>query len=566
MAFTFWFMARLIPKINPDEIENSGERMLAKSLISQLGAEVEVYHSFRWLAENERGTLDEGECDFVVLDPANGMLFIEVKGGTLRYNEKQDSWERILSNGRIRKLSKSPFDQCSRNMFKLLDRIEKERPFIGRGKLPFTFGYAVAFPHSRYEGTLPMGTHRDLVLDDSKCEDLKRSIQAVYDRWRKFPHPPLGTPEMDGVRTALFPKFGILPVLWRQVEDQEERLRRLTDMQRQLLDFMAERKLAAICGVAGSGKTILAMAKAQELARSGMRTLFLCFNKPLKDWIKRVMQDDADDNLMVSNYHGLALHLCMKAEIEFWNDEEGETPASFWSEEVPDRLMNAMSLLGEEDKFDAIIVDEGQDFRELWWTSMDSLFRDPKNKGCYFVFYDPKQNVFATSASLPSELGEPFNLPVNCRNTVKIAEHCAGLIGIEPSVRDGAPAGDEPEILQSSDFKEAFRLAAKKVNEWCQSGKGGLKLSQVAVLAPGSEKDLCPEKFGSVPRTTKFDDWRKDEGVLFSSAKRFKGLEADAVVILCHPPEEHDDLMEQYVARSRAKHVLVVIEVEKADD
>ena len=79
-------MARLIPKINPDEIENSGERMLAKSLISQLGAEVEVYHSFRWLAENERGTLDEGECDFVILDPANGMLFIEVKGGTLRYN------------------------------------------------------------------------------------------------------------------------------------------------------------------------------------------------------------------------------------------------------------------------------------------------------------------------------------------------------------------------------------------------------------------------------------------------------------------------------------------------
>ena len=73
MAFTFWFMARLIPKINPDEIENSGERMLAKSLISQLGAEVEVYHSFRWLAGEP---LDEGECDFVVF-PAN-MLFIEV--------------------------------------------------------------------------------------------------------------------------------------------------------------------------------------------------------------------------------------------------------------------------------------------------------------------------------------------------------------------------------------------------------------------------------------------------------------------------------------------------------
>ena len=62
-------MARLIPKINPDEIENNGERQLAKSLISQLAGNVEVYHSFRWLAETDRGTLQEGECDFVVLDP-----------------------------------------------------------------------------------------------------------------------------------------------------------------------------------------------------------------------------------------------------------------------------------------------------------------------------------------------------------------------------------------------------------------------------------------------------------------------------------------------------------------
>ena len=92
-----------------------------------------------------------------------------------------------------------------------------------------------------------------------------------------------------------------------------------------------------------------------------------------------------------------------------------------------------------------------------------------------------------------------------------------------------------------------------------------MKPSQVAVLAPGSQKENCPEKFGSVPMTTKFDEWRKDEGALLSSAKRFKGLEADAVVILCVPSEEPDDLMEQYVARSRAKHVLVVIEVEEAE-
>ena len=50
-------MARLIPKINPDEIKNSGERQLVRSLISQLGADVEVYDSLRWLAKTVYGTL-----------------------------------------------------------------------------------------------------------------------------------------------------------------------------------------------------------------------------------------------------------------------------------------------------------------------------------------------------------------------------------------------------------------------------------------------------------------------------------------------------------------------------
>ena len=76
-----------------------------------------------WLAESQKGTLHEGECDFVVLDPSNGLLFIEVKGGTLRYVQEKDGWERLLEDGRKHILKKSPFDQCSRNMFTLLDPI-----------------------------------------------------------------------------------------------------------------------------------------------------------------------------------------------------------------------------------------------------------------------------------------------------------------------------------------------------------------------------------------------------------------------------------------------------------
>ena len=65
-----------------------------------------------------------------------------------------------------------------------------------------------------------------------------------------------------------------------------------------------------------------------------------------------------------------------------------------------------------------------------------------------------------------------------------------------------------------------------------------------------------------MPTTTDFDEWRANKGVLISTWGRFKGLEADAVVIL-EPQSsaiEIDD-SSRYVARSRAKHLLLIIEV-----
>ena len=96
-----------------------------------------------------------------------------------------------------------------------------------------------------------------------------------------------------------------VPVIWRKVEDQEERLRRLTTEQQRLLDFLGSHTKAAIRGIAGSGKTILALAKAQETARRGLRTLFLCYNQPLKEWLRQAIPETFGDNLVIDNYHGM---------------------------------------------------------------------------------------------------------------------------------------------------------------------------------------------------------------------------------------------------------------------
>lgn len=549
-------MARLIPVINPSEIKNSGERRIAEALISQLPARVDVFHSFRWLT-TKRSHLLEGECDFMILDPNEGLLFIEVKGGSLRFDSTTLTWIREHPDGRRETLKKNPFDQAAASMHVLLERIRQERPFAGNTELPFTFGYAVAFPDAFVRGQLPPNITSDLILDADKCNDLRDGILKVFSRWRRSAHPPLNGVQKEGVCSALFPCYGILPVLWRRVEDQEERLKRLTAEQQTLLDFMSAQQLASIRGVAGSGKTILAVAKAQAMARQGLRTLLLCYNGPLRDWLEQAIPESLQSLLVVQTFHGLVTDFCKKGQIEFSPFRKPSGNRDMWKDVAPERLIDACALLGPEQKFQAIVVDEGQDFHDLWWTALDSVFEDPARKACYYVFFDPKQNLFVEHPCIPAELGAPFVLPVNCRNTARIAEHCAALVQEPNRVRGDAPIGEEPEVIPVQNLKSAWVQAGKKVRSWCLDGSGGLRRSQVAVLTSGAIENTWPKDLQEMKVTQDFDQWRKDAGVLIASWGRFKGLEADAIVIIETPDDDHQAHL--YVARSRAKHLLTII-------
>ncbi len=555
-------MARLFPKIDPSEIENPGERKVAEALVGQLPSRVEIFHSFHWMGDGRKGTVVEGECDFVVLDPENGLLFVEVKGGALDFDPERMVWTRTTPRGEKRLLGKDPFEQVRKSMHEIIDRVASVMKGPKKAP-PFTYGFAVAFPDCSYKGSLPASIVPDQLLDAAKCESMSDSVERVFGRFRLSQHGSLSSQDIQSIHDALFPRYAIVPVIWRKVEDQEARLHRLTNEQQRLLDFLGDHTLAAIKGVAGSGKTILAIAKAQESSRKGLRTLFLCYNRPLKDWVLQMLPENLGDILVIDTYHGLVADFCWQAKLPF-RAVEGEAGADFWRDLAPEKLIEACSLLGEAYKFDAVIIDEGQDFHDLWWTSLEDVFRNPSKKACYYVFFDPNQNIYVNTPSIPGELGAPFQLPVNCRNTVRIAEHCANLVNQTNKVKDGAPIGDTPTLLSAPTMRDAFQLAGKTVREWCMPGAGGLKTSQVAVLVPsGSDKEWSLI-FKTVTATSDFEKWRQDKGVLISPWRRFKGLEADAIVIV-EDTSRRSDLIERanrYVARSRAKHLLVVIEVE----
>ncbi len=553
-------MAQLIPTISTDEIKNYGERLFAESLLKQVPARVQVFHSINWLADNREGTVREGESDFVILDPDRGILFVEVKGGTIRCRPDSFEWVRVLDNG-VQEKIKSPFVQARASMHTLTNKM-KTHPLFRSG-IPFTYGYAAAFPGCRCDGTLPADIRPELIFDADRCQSLQASLKEAFDLNEHVGHERMNASHVKAVHEVLYPNFGVTPVLWRQVQDQEAKLRRLTEEQAIILKLLKYQSKAVIQGVAGSGKTILALAKAQEMARDGAKTLFVCYNKQLKQWLDTTAEK-INDNLVFSTFHELAFSFAKKAGIRLHQlkDEEDE---AFWNNRVPDVMMQAASMLGEEDKYDAIIVDEGQDFHDLWWLCIDGVFSDPANKKCYYIFYDPLQNIYVSAPTLPSEMGAPFELHANCRNTVKIAQHCEAFVNRPITVKGNAPVGEDPEVLQAQTVEQAFRLAEKKVRELCFDNQGGLERRQIAVLADGSTKSRWPRKIAGFDTTEFLPTWTNNKAILMETWARFKGLEADAIILIdTDKTDTPKTRANRYVSRSRAKHLLTIIEVENA--
>jgi superfamily I DNA and RNA helicase len=346
-------------------------------------------------------------------------------------------------------------------------------------------------------------------------------------------------------------------VLFRRIEEQEERLFRLTEEQMRVLDMLQKHKRAVIEGVAGSGKTMLAKAQAQRFADQGLKTLLVCYNRVLAEWLKESFPEEYNGKITVSNFHRLCHEYCKDAGIEFISGSDiGD---EFWRDRAPELLMQAIEQ--SELRFDAIVVDEGQDFFPNWWIPLEMI--SSEEEGPLYLFYDPAQNLFVgDKLSIPS-LGTPITLPTNCRNTSRIAKTCSQIRGVEIPVRYDAPEGDETIVQVAKKADQQVKICEQIVGEWV--GKGKLKPSQIAIQSPHSWKNSSfadVKKIRDIPLTDSLDKWKAAEGLLFKTIRSFKGLEADAVVVIDVPRTDimpHFKSADLYVACSRAKHLLAVL-------
>ncbi len=548
-------MARMVPfPMLPTE--SAAERRLYEAFLERLPDEYVVYHSVDWVlaAEDAGGAPVQGECDFLISHPVDGILVLEVKGGRIGYDPATRRWTTTGHQG-THALDEDPFHQARDEMTSLLD-ILRAQPGFERWRP--SYGYAVAFPDGTYRHDAHPGAPASIVVDHDDLGRLPERIREIMRGWRR-PGRTFGAEGMEALALALALALGrrveIRTSLATEFAEEDRRIVELTDEQQYVLSFLTHLRRAAVVGPAGCGKTLLAVQTARRLAGQGRPTLLTCFNRRLAtDLVQRTR---GTAHLDVAHFHGLCVRLAREAGLEV-PAPPGPLPdgSPYFEEILPGLLAQAAARLGP--RYHAMVVDEAQDLHEAWWPPLLALLERPE-EGPLYVFADDHQNLYGGRLPLGPE--DPrLPLPHNLRNTRSIHEFVAIFYQGKTRARSRGPEGRPVEVLGYRDEDDLVRLLALVVRNLLDEG---VRLDDIVLLTPARTAKSPLRSRGRVDGIELSE--RPEPGkLLASTVHAFKGLERP-VVILAEVEDHHqeDFATYLYVGGSRARNHLVVLAAEQ---
>lgn len=530
---------------------SAAERRLYEAFLEQLGPEYVVYHSVDWVLAAPRpgaGPI-QGEADFILAHPLDGLLVLEVKGGRLRYDPEGRRWLQAGRHGE-HVLDEDPFHQARGEMHSLVD-ILKAQPGWDRWRP--SYGYGVAFPDGAYEADAHPGAPAAVTIDRHDLDRLPQRVKEIMRHWRSGART-FGAEGMEALDRALGFRVEIRTPLKLEFDEEDRTIVELTQDQSYALANLSHLRRAAVVGPAGSGKTVLAVHIAERLAARGRPTLLTCFNRRLAGELSRQAGDTP--HLEVAHFHGLCSRLAREAGLTVPNvpsDDEGSR--DHFERVLPDLLAQAAGILGP--RYHAMVVDEAQDFRESWWPALLRLHEDPDH-GLLFVFADDNQNLYG--GTLPIRSDEPtWPLRANLRNTRSVHDFVSVFYrGKEPPLGKG-PLGHPVEILGYRDEEELAHLLLVVLRNLAEES---VPLEDVVLLTPAGSSRSALQQRGRVDGIP-FAGEPAPGALLVSSIHAFKGLERQ-VVILAEIEDKHRDELGSYlyVGGSRARNHLIVLAAE----
>ncbi|MET3859729.1 hypothetical protein ABIE38_000626 [Dietzia sp. 2505] len=190
-----------------------------------------------------------------------------------------------------------------------------------------------------------------------------------------------------------------------------------------------------IRGGAGSGKTYLALEQARRLSRAGQRVALICYSHGLAGYLRRVTSGwkRREQPAYVREFHALGVEWGAPAGPD--ERVRSEATVRWWEEELPRLMAELADDLPDGRRFDAVIVDEAQDFADSWWRPVIGVLRD-RELGRLMIVGDDGQSMFRRTGRPPVDL-VPLVLDHNLRNTRQIARAYLPLVGQRMELRGG---------------------------------------------------------------------------------------------------------------------------------
>ena len=528
-------MPRLLPP-DPEFRDDVGaERALWESLRDGLPDDAVLVAGLRLL----HGAA-EHEIDALVAWPGVGIAVIECKGGYV--TREEGAWYQGSGEARHRI---DPVHQALAAKHALHDLL------LRRGSLAAAARsvYLVARPHTYVpSGWTASDLPRTAVVDRG---DLEGGPAVVVGREKRAieqhgaGHAPL---DDDGAASLVEVLAASLPSQSEQlaaVAAHETRVEQMTQDQAHLLDWISAFPRARVVGGAGTGKTWLALEQARRRARSGERVALLCYSRGLGRYFERMTMGwpARERPAYVGLFHDLAFA---------WGAERGpEDDADFWERRLPLRLGELAEERSPQDLFDTAVVDEAQDFGDLWWPSLLRSLRQGAD-GNLFVFSDDAQRVFPRQGRVPIDL-PPFSLTQNLRSTKPIAQLFGSLAAERLTPRG---LGGQPVRIVDVPVEDAVAAADDAVDALLEEG---WRPGHIALL---TTRNRHPEQVNAVDvggHAAYWDAFFAGEDVFYGHVLNFKGLERPAVVLAVNGFRDPRRVRQMlYTGLSRARSLLVV--------
>ena len=521
-------MARMVNKISVDAPES--EKVVWNALRDGLPEPWAVMHSLNYVAQSGQKRR-EGEVDFLLIHPKVGIIALEAKGDA-EVSNGPEGWAFKNHKGEWRK-GKSPFEQASTGARELNTFLSKEAPEIG--KVPF--GHGVVFPSFSVEESMGPEGPREIIIDREQLSDIESCVKKIIKR---FNLKADFTPEQIKTIRQKLTSYKISKRNTKQVvDDTNQEILDLSESQYTILTALSNQPRAIIEGPAGSGKTILAIECARRKLQEGKRVLLLCFNELLGKHLKETFSDD--DNIRAGSFHEFCQEMARESGLEIVNEidqidtKTEEAKSRFWQIDLPESLPDA--IYKNEKTYDALIIDEAQDFTVDWIKTLEHCLGD--------LGEDQKQKFEGQDWESPWSKQKPYPLTENWRCSEPIAEKVRSIWGEETTSK--GPASElKPEWVEAETDDEIIERAIECALNLLIEEK--LDPSQIVVLT-GNTALRDELKNGPLG----------DKKFRVETVRRYKGLDAEVVVLVLPEESKPVDPKIAYVGMSRARALLRVV-------